>query len=90
MRPVLLLIIKKMARTRRTLRQIHPNLSRQFQNQFEFLTAVNNFNAENLRRRNPPPNYRNRSVPYVVRRQGPSAAIPDQFIEDILHPAVRF
>ena len=39
-----------MTGSRRTLRQIHPNLSRQFPNQFEFLTAVNNFNAENLRR----------------------------------------
>ena len=78
-----------MTGSRRTLRQIHPNLSRQFPNQFEFLTAVNNFNAENRGRRNPPQNYRNRSVPYVVRRQGPSAAIPDQLIEDLLNSADR-
>ena len=41
-----------MPRTRRTLRQRHFNLSRQYPNEIDFLNAVGNFDAANLRRRN--------------------------------------
>ena len=41
-----------MPRTRRTLRQRHFNLSRQYPNELDFLNAVGNFDAANLRRRN--------------------------------------
>ena len=72
----------KMPRTRRTQRQIHPNLSRQFPNNLEFIRAVRNFDAENLRRRNPSQNNNRRFAPYVVQRQNPGV--------DLLQPAVSF
>jgi hypothetical protein len=74
--------LKKMPRTRRTLRQIHPNLSRQFPNNLEFFRAVNNFNAENLRRRNPSQLNRRRYGPYFEQRQRPPVEIPVQLIDD--------
>ena len=56
--------------TRRTLRQRHRNLSRQFPNELDFLREVRIFEAETSRRRNLAQNQR--PAPYAQRQREPA------------------